>query len=399
MTGVRIAAAARCAVRGVEGELARWHPVALGAVVGSEALKRAQTSPEHLDEVIVGCADPVGACGADAARAVALAAGWPFSVGGQVIDRGETSGMAAVQAGVAAIRSCQADTVLVVGMGLASTVPPGAAAVSRGYGTPWAPVAERLAAHGGLLPQPRLAERAARAAGMTRDRVDAAAQRSRRRREDAVASAALVAVEARPRSTASELRPGRAVTRDALRDWGDAAALPPVFDDDGLLSAAGFAPPADGVAAMVLQADDAVMSQGDARRARLCAEGPPDEGVKTATVLGAGRAADDPFDPTGGVVTAVQRALDESGVTLSELDEICVNELDAATLLLVSESLGLDEDRVNRSGGALATGHAGPAEELRLMTDALACGPRRGALLLTVGAAATGSAAILFCAG
>ena len=158
-------AVARTAVRPVDGELAGWNPVVLAGVVGREALERAGLGPGELDEVVVGCADPVGACGADAARAIVLAAGWPVTVGGHVVDRGETSGLAAVQAAVAAIRAGQARTVLVIGLGLCSVVPPGAAALNRTYGAPWGGVAERFAEVGGLLPGPRLAERAARGRG------------------------------------------------------------------------------------------------------------------------------------------------------------------------------------------------------------------------------------------
>ena len=230
-----------------------------------------------LDEVVVGCADPVGACGADVARAIVLAAGWPVSVGGLVVDRAETSGLAAVQAAVAAIRGGQARTVLVVGLGLCSVVPPGAAALNRTYGAPWGGVAERFAADGGLLPGPRLSERAARAAGIGRADLDAAAEESRRRRTAAgtrievevgvaggvgVAAAgsslAIVAVAARPGDAAGRgVYRGDPVAADVVRDWGDAAELPPAFDDDGLLTAATFAPPADCVTAVLLQAGEA----------------------------------------------------------------------------------------------------------------------------------------------
>ncbi len=182
---VAVVAVARTAVRPVDGELAGWNPVELAGVVGREVLERAGLDAGVVDEVVVGCADPVGAAGADAARAIVLAAGWPVSVGGHVIDRGETSGLAAVQAGVAAIQGGQARTVLVVGLGLCSVVPPGAAALNRTYGAPWGGVAERFADVGGLLPGPRLTERAARAAGIGRAELDAAAEESRRRRAGA----------------------------------------------------------------------------------------------------------------------------------------------------------------------------------------------------------------------
>ena len=498
---VAVVAVARTAVRPVDGELAGWNPVELAGVVGREALERAGLDPGDLDEVIVGCADPVGACGADAARAIVLAAGWPVTIGGAVVDRGETSGLAAVQAAAAAIRAGQARTVLVVGLGLCSVVPPGAAALNRAYGAPWGGVAERFAEAGGLLPGPRLAERAAEAAGMGRDELDGAAEESRRRRAEAVAGPAIVAVAARPGDAAGRgVYPGDPVAADVVRDWGDTAELPPAFDGDGLLTAATFAPPADAVAAVLLQAvgqgpgragiavehghllgvqrhigpyglaGDRAGSQSGGRPAASetglapVADGLPvaglqgagsgsepqagagtiaelpvaglqgastesephgtppageaiaPEGASTAeaatpsrsdsgpgevwgrgpalaTVVGTGRAAGDPFDPAGDVAVAVERALAATGTGLDAVDDIAVVEHDAATVMLVARALGVAAGRINRAGGAVATGNAGAAEELRLITDRLA---RTGGLLLTISAGPTGSAAILW---
>jgi len=449
---VVVLAAARTAVRPVDGELAGWNPVELAGVVGREALERAGLGAGDLDEVVVGCADPVGACGADAARAIVLAAGWPDSVSGVVVDRGETSGLAAVQAAVASIRAGQARTVLVVGLGLCSVVPPGAAALNRTYGAPWGGVAERLAEAGGLLPGPRLAERAAEAAGMGRDALDAAAEESRRRRAELGASAksreprdsgesgatsAIVAVAARPGDAAGRgVYPGDPVPADVVRSWGDPAELPPAFDDEGLLTAATFAPPADCVAAVLLQAVEGPagaptrlapvaggLPPAGLREASTSSEplGVPPAGTATAgastaetvtpsrsescsgeaggrdaalaTVVGTGRAAGDPFDPTGNVAVAVDRALAETGTALDAVDSIAVVEHDAATVMLVALALGVEAGRINRAGGAVATGNAGAAEELRLITDGLADGA--GNLLLTISAGPTGSAVIL----
>ena len=113
------------------------------------------------------------------------------------------------------------------------------------------------------------------------------------------------------------------------------------------------------------------------------------------TVAGMGRAAGDPFDPVGNVAVAVGRALEDAGAELSAVDAISVVEHDAATAMLVARSLDIDAERINRGGGAVATGNAGAAEELRLITDGLAVlGGKR--LLLTISAGPTGSAAIVW---
>ena len=448
-----VLAVARTAVRPVDGELAGWNPVVLAGVVGREALERAGLAAGDLDEVVVGCADPVGACGADAARAIVLAAGWPVGVGGHVVDRGETSGAAAVQAAAASIRAGQARTVLVIGLGMCSAVPPGAAALNRTYGAPWGGVAERFAEAGGLLPGPRLAERAARAAGIGRAELDAAAEESRRRRAEAGASPspAIMAVAAQPGDAAGRgVYRGDPVAADVLRSWGDTAELPPAFDDDGLLTAATFAPPADGVAAVLLQAGKHETGSPDSQpggtTAALARTGPageaqaaenqsgqPDEqragttaalageaptrsravpthpttaalageahgpAATLATIAGTGRAAGDPFDPTGNVAVSVGQALAEAGVELAAVDDISVVEHDATTPMLVARALGIDGERINRAGGAVATGNAGAAEELRLIADGLAGhAAADGRLLLTISAGPTGSAAVVW---
>ena len=388
-------AGARTAVRPVDGELAGWNPVVLAGVVGREVLERAGLDAGVLDEVVVGCCDPVGAAGADVARAIVLAAGWPVSVGGSVVDRGETSGAAAVQAAVATIRAGQARTVLVVGLGLCSVVPPGAAALNRTYGAPWGGVAERFEEVGGLLPAPRLSERAAQAAGIGRTELDAAAEESRRRRAEAETSPAIVAVAARPGDAAGRgVYRGDPVATDVVRDWGDAAELPPAFDDDGLLTAATFAPPADCVAAILLQASMSEAGASDSHSGGTSGGGSLGPAAGRATVAGMGRAAGDPFDPVGNVAAAVDQALSEAGVQLDAVEDITVVEHDAATAMLVARSLDIDAARVNRDGGAVATGDSGAAEELRLITDGLAV--PAGDRLLTFSAGPTGSAAILW---
>ena len=174
---------ARTPVAALDSELSGWHPVDLAVVVVREVLNRAQATADRVDEVILGCAEPVGSQGADVARAIVLSAGWPAAVGGMVVERGETSGMSAVQVAADAVRSGRCTRVVVVGLGMGSTVPPGAAGLNRTYGPPWGDgVADRMAEHGGLMPAPRLAEAAATRIGLDRRSLDAWAERSSSRR-------------------------------------------------------------------------------------------------------------------------------------------------------------------------------------------------------------------------
>lgn len=370
---VWLAGAARTAVRPVDAELSGWNPVELAGVVGQEVLDRTGTDPSQVDEVIVGSAELVGANGSDAARAVVLAAGWPDRIGGHGIDRAETSGAMAVQAAAAAIASGQARAVLVIGLGLASVVPPGSGAMGRAYGAPWGGVAERLADRGGLLPPPRLAERAAAESGITRAELDAFAEESCRRRRDHDRGGSIVAVAARFSGTRPDIRWPTPVSADRVRDLGAVADLPPAFGDGGLLTAATFAPPADAVTALLLQSGEPEM----------------------AAVVGTGRSAGDPFDPIGGVLDAVDQALGSGGLGIDDMAAVTTVEPTAAAPILVGRALGIDPAEINRSGGALATGDAGAAEELRLIADGLV-GLEPGQHLLTISAGPTGSVATVW---
>ena len=398
---VWLAGAARTAVRPVDAELSGWNPVELAGVVGQEVLDRTGTDPSQVDEVIVGSAELVGANGSDAARAVVLAAGWPDRIGGHGIDRAETSGAMAVQAATAAIASGQARTVLVIGLGLASVVPPGASAMGRTYGAPWGGVAERLADRGGLLPPPRLAERAAAESGITRAELDAFSEESCQRRRDHDRCGSIVAVAARFSGTRPDIRWPTPVSADRVRDLGAVADLPPAFGKGGLLTAATFAPPADAVTALLLQSDEPgrpiepgksaepVESGKSAEPEELAEPGRLGE-PEMAAVVGTGRAAGDPFDPVGGVQAAVDQALGSEGLRINDIAAVAVTEPTAAAPILLGRTLGIDPAEINRYGGTLATGDAGAAEELRLIADGLV-GLESGQHLLTISAGPTGS--------
>ena len=367
---------ARTPVAALDTDLAGWHPVDLAVVVAREALIRAHLNADGIDEIVVGCAEPVGAQGADAARAIVLSAGWPGRIGGMVLDRAETSGLSAVQIAADTIRAGRARRVLVIGMGMGSTVPPGAAAVNRTYGAPWGDgVAERMAGAGGLLPAPRAAELAAARSGVSRPDLDAIADRSVARRRDAPTPSALVTTAARPGEAAPTVRSGDPVAADHIREWGATGELPPAFDTEGLTTAATVAPPADAISGLVLE-----------------------EGEHTGLeLLGAARAAGEPDEPTGDLARAVGRVCSQHEIEVADVHLIEMVETSAATVALATRSAGLAGivDRVNPYGGALATGDAGAAEEIRLVVDAfdrLA----HGQTVVTASAGPTGSAVILW---
>ena len=375
---VMLAAACRTPFVGIDGALAGWHPVDLSALVMNEVVRRGGVAAESVDEVWVGCAEPVGAQGANMARAAVLSAGWPERIGGVVVEAAETSGSAALHGAVAAIESGSVGAAVVVGVSVASIVAPGASALGRVYGQPWgAGPAARAAEAGGLLPLPRAAEAGAALLEIDRAQQDLAASRSAERRRSAVA-VGLVRVAARGGNCAPAAR-GTFVSGDDHREViEDPAELEPLFDADGTVTAHSFAPPVDGAAALL-----------------LTAEGHDAEGRDLAEVVGVGRAAGDPLDATGGVELALRRALPLSGAAPADVARWEVAETTAAGFLTVCRRLGVDPQCANPDGGTLGVGDGGAADELRLAVDGVPAAAD-GDRIATVSAGTTGSAVTLW---
>ena len=352
----------------------RWHPVDLAAYIANAALSHAQLDPSAIDELWVGCEEPVGAQGADMARAIVLSAAWPEHIGGTVLDRGESSGTAALHAAAAAIDSGQVGTAMVLGVHSASAVTPGASALGRNYGRPWGDgPAARVADEGGLLPAPRQAEAAANMIGIDRSAQDAWTWRSHERRTASPPPAAVVPTDARPAAGTATQR-GTTIISDTLRIMPiDLAGLPPMFDRSGTVTGASIAPPADGLTAIILSRD---------------------AGGGTAHLAGTARSAGHPRDPIGGLPVAVAAALRDADLTTDAITSWHLTERTAAGALLACRcltSLGVDPDRINPQGGSLAVGDAGAADDLRLSVDGISSA-RRDDTVAAVSYGMTGAA-------
>lgn len=352
----------------------RWHPVDLAAYIANAALSHAQLDPSDIDELWVGCEEPVGAQGADMARAIVLSAAWPEHIGGTVLDRGESSGTAALHAAAAAIDSGQVGTAMVLGVHSASAVTPGASALGRNYGRPWGDgPAARVADEGGLLPAPRQAEAAATVVGIDRSAQDAWTWRSHERRTAASSPSAVVPTDARP-ADGTAVQRGTTIIGDTLRIMpSDLADLPPMFDRSGTVTGASIAPPADGLTAIILSRD---------------------VGSGTGRLIGTARAAGHPRDPTGGLTIAITTALHDADRTTDAITTWHLAERTAAGALLACRcltSLGVDPDRINPQGGSLAVGDAGAADDLRLSVDGIS-GARRDDTVAAISYGMTGAA-------
>jgi len=344
-------AAARLPVCSTDGALSGFHPVEMAALVLGQLLDRASLDAEQIQEVWVGCAEPVGAQGADMARAAVLTAGWPIGVAGVVVDAAEFSGTAALHAAVAAVEAGQVGFAAVVGVSNSSLVPPGAAALGRTYGRPWSDgPAARFESLGGLPAPHHGADRAAVEAGFGRSDQDLVLRRSLERRASRPPPPAVFEVAARFPAGSGAPRHST-VTTDVLRHLPDGLTrLAPAFNASGTVTAATFAPPADGCSGLLI---GPTHDRGQAR------------------ILATGRSGGDPRSPRGGAAAALAIALNRAGLNLSDVVRWEILEPSAAALLCICEAIGLDPALVNPYGGALATGDCAAAEEIRMVVDSI----------------------------
>ena len=320
------------------GRFARRHPAELLGEVFAAVLVRSGVDPVAVDEVLVGCATPVGAQASNLAAAAARASGHLRGLPASVVSTGDTSSLVALVRALDAVRSGRCGIVLVGGVELMSTVPAGADLSHRGFGLPLPPApGEAL-----LFPGPA-AEQWAQRQGVSRDRLEDLAQRSRRRAREAQASGRLAAELLAMSDGANEASPGTA--GDELLgagEAGDRRFTEGLYSRDGLLTAATVAPMADGAAAAV------VASPAAARRVGL----EPLAGVVAAAVVGG-----DPSAGAGSSPEAARRALALPAVDAGNVRRVELAELFATGIVHWETDRPDLAEVLNPDGGSLALGH------------------------------------------
>jgi acetyl-CoA C-acetyltransferase len=377
-----IVAAARTAIGKFGGALAAIPAPELGAHAIRAALERAGIEGRRVDEVIMG--NVIGAgLGQAPARQAALKAGLPESVGALTINKVCGSGLKAVMLAASLIKAGDAEVVVAGGMENMSAAP---------YLLPQARFGYRLGngelvdatVHDGLWCAVEChhmgmsAEWIAAEYGITREAQDAFAHRSHQR-----ASAAQ-----REGRFAREIAPidlpgkkGQTTRFDAdepVRHDSDArqlAGLKLAFKSEGGTVTAGNAPGiTDGAAALIVTS---------ARTARELGLQP------LARVAGYAQAAVKPLALFDAPPAAIRRLLERTGTSLDDYDLFEINEAFAAQILANGQSLGLDWDRVNVNGGAIALGHPIGASGARVLVTLLhalqARGGKRGLASLCLG--------------
>lgn len=318
--------------------------------------------PDKLDDFFLGTAVPEGAQGDNVARRVAVYGGWD-RLPGTTVNRFCASSLEALIMAARAIRSGDGDAYLVAGVESTSSTPPMPHNIYPGSdvqsartgelftaGTPWTD--PRLAGQRPdvYLPMGVTAEFVAQMTGTSRVDQDEWALMSQSRAARAIEEGYFAG------EIATHLKQdGTEIAADdcprPLTSASDLAELKPVFRESGTVTAGNASPLNDGASAAV------VMSAKQAARLGL---------TPMAKILGAGASGLSPEIMGLGPVGATQRVLSRLGLTVDDLDLIELNEAFAAQVVPSIRQLGLDPEKVNIHGGAIALGHPFGATGVRL---------------------------------
>jgi acetyl-CoA C-acetyltransferase len=329
------------------GAFADLPTVDLGISATQEALARASIEPDAVDVAIYGHARQAGN-GPNTARQVAFRSGFPQEVPAFTVNMACGSGTKAMELAANEIALGSAEVVVAGGYENMSRTPALLDRMRFGYRMGNATVYDGMYRDGFLDPLCGLvmgetAENLARKYSIPREEQDEFALRTQQKAE--------AGKERRAREIVPIEVPGRkgettTVTEDEHPRSGTTmeglAALKPVFADDGTVTPGNSSGITDGAAAMVLMNESRARAEGREPLAR---------------VVASASAGVDPAYMGIGVVPAVQKVLERTGLSMSDFEVVEINEAFAAQVLAVDRELKLDHDRLNPNGGAIALGH------------------------------------------
>ncbi|NUQ37511.1 MAG: acetyl-CoA C-acyltransferase [Caldilineales bacterium] len=364
-----IVSAVRTAVgKAPRGMLRNTRPEDLGALVIREAVQRAAgLDPAQLEDVIIGCAFPEGKQGMQLGRIVALAAGLPYTVPGQTVNRFCSSGLQTIALAAERIMAGFGSAILAGGIECMSAVP-------QGGNTFTANPTLALEYPAVYIGMGLTAENVAEQYQVNREDQDAFALQSHQRAAAAIAGGKFKdQIVAAPVQETWVDEEGQTQTRTLLFDTDEGvrsdtslaalARLKPVFKAGGSVTAGNSSQTSDGAAALIVMERKAAEAAGLkplARFVSFAVGGVPPE------IMGIGP------------VAAVPKALQLAGLKLQDIDLIELNEAFAAQGLAVMRALEMNPEITNVNGGAIALGHPLGATGAKLTVQLLAEMQRRG---------------------
>ncbi|MES2723902.1 MAG: acetyl-CoA C-acetyltransferase [Pseudomonadota bacterium] len=355
-----IVAASRTAGGRKGGKLKDWHPVDLAASVLNDLLDRTGADPALVEDVIMGCVMQVGEQSVNVARNAVLASRMPESVPGTSVDRQCGSSQQALQFAAQAVMSGTMDIVIASGVESMTRVPMGLSAAlpaQNGFGTYMSP---------GIQEQyPNIqfsqfvgAEMIAEKYGLTKDELDEFSYSSHQRAIAATQAGAfkneICAIEitdAEGNKTVHNIDEG--IRFDASLDGIKAVKL---LREGGRITAASSSQICDGASGVMIVSEKGLKELGVKPLAR----------IHHMTLLG-----HDPVIMLEAPIPATERAFKRTGMKADDIDFYEVNEAFASVPVAYMKTLGVDREKLNVNGGAIALGHPLGASGTKLMTTLL----------------------------
>jgi acetyl-CoA acyltransferase len=338
------------------GALRFVRPDELAAIAIREALARTPAiAPAEVEDVILGCAMPEAEQGLNVARIASLRAGIPVSASAVTVNRFCSSGLQAIAYAADRIAGGGAHVIVAGGTESMSMVPMG--------GNKIAPNPALVASYPDVyLTTGLVAENHVRDFGIARDEQDAFALRSHERAIAAIDAGRFTAeIVPVPRADADPLASDEGPRRDTSREA--LARLKPSFHAQGTVTAGNSSQMSDGAAATVVVSGRFLQERGLTPLARFA-------GFATAGV--------EPERFGIGPVPAVGKLLQQTGLTLDQIDLVELNEAFAAQVIACLRQLPIDAERLNVNGGAIALGHPLGCTGARLTATLLHEMQRRG---------------------
>ena len=370
MTDAVIVSAARTGLaKSWRGALNMTHGATMGGHVVRHAMERARIDPASVDDVLIGCAYPEGATGANIARQVALRAGCPVTVPGATVNRFCSSGLQTIALAAQRVLAGEGETFVAGGVEAISCVQN---------------EANRHMIHEGWLKEhkPELywtmlqtAENVSRRYGISREQQDEYGVRSQQRAAAAAASGKFddEIVPLATRMAVADKAAGRLFTQEVTLKSDEGIRADTTYDGvskirpampGGVVAAGNASQFSDGAAACVVMSDGAAAKSG-------------------ARPLGIFRgfavAGCEPDEMGIGPVFAVPKLLQRAGLKVEDIDLWELNEAFAVQVIYCRDRLGIPDDRLNVDGGAIAVGHPYGMTGARLAGHVLLEGRRRKA--------------------
>jgi acetyl-CoA C-acetyltransferase len=357
--------------RAYKGSLTRIRPDDLAVQMITAATEKIDLDPKLIEDLAVGCAEPHDEHGGNMARRIAIQLGWDH-VPATTVNRFCASSVQTARMAFHAIRSGEGDVFVSAGVECVSRyVNFGSAGVGdpRSFNPVFTDAVARTAKYAetndtwhdpredGQIPDiyiamGQTAENVATSRGITREDQDAFGVRSQNNAEEAIKNGfferEIVPVtlpDGSVVSTDDGPRPG--TTLDKV------SQLQPVFRPDGTVTAGNCCPLNDGAAAVVIMSDTKARELGLTPLARIVATG---VSALSPEIMGLG-----PIDAT-------RQALARAKMTIDDIDLVEINEAFAVQVIGSARELGIDQDKLNVHGGAIALGHPFGSTGARIMT-------------------------------